>query len=237
MNDLDFVTKRIERLERETRVSNKDRGDKEKEMDLLRRLQPVLEGEKFLRGMDFAEQDAAMMVNYNLITVKPACYVINFSDDMSKEEVEKVRLGGENFLRDAGEDSPLLCVNAALEEELSSMGPDEISQFMGEYGIEEMGRDRVIKSAFSMLNLLTFFTVGEDECRSWHIHKGETALDAAGAIHSDLARGFIRAEVIGGETLLDLGSMNEAKKAGKLRLEGKTYVVNDGDIVHVMFNI
>jgi hypothetical protein len=117
------------------------------------------------------------------------------------------------------------------------MEGDDLEMFMDEYGVEELGLDRVIALSYNVMNLISFFTVGEDEVRAWTIPDDATALDAAGSIHTDLAKGFIRAEVVAYEDLVELGSMAEARNAGKLRLEGKTYEVQDGDIVHVKFNV
>jgi len=158
-------------------------------------------------------------------------------ESMGKDALDALVKEAKKSLEATGDRSPLFSLNARLESEIALMEPEESAAFMKEFGIEEAGRDRVIRTAYELINLLTFFTVGEDECRSWSIPRGASALEAAGAIHSDLARGFIRAEVIEGDLLLQLGSMQEAKKAGRLRLEGKTYTVKDGDIVHIMFNV
>ncbi len=121
--------------------------------------------------------------------------------------------------------------------ELVQMSPEEAEEFMAMFGVEELGLSRVIRASYELLGLISFFTVGEKEVRAWTIRKGSTALDAAEAIHSDLARGFIRAEVIHWDELLRVGSLAEARKQGLLRLEGKDYVVQDGDIVHIRFNV
>ena len=236
INDLDFVTTRIERLEKETRVV-KDKALREKEMELLKRVQPLLEKEQFLQGIALDRQEEELMDNVKLLTLKPACYVINVPESMDRAAADALVADAEKMFRSTGDRSPVFSLNAQLESEIALMPAEESLSFMKEFGIEEAGRDRVIRTAYEMLQLMTFFTVGEDECRSWSIPRGASAVDAAGAIHSDLARGFIRAEVIEQDVLLELGSMNEAKKAGKLRLEGKTYAVKDGDIVHIMFNV
>lgn len=237
IRDLDFILKRMEKLEKEIKLAVKDRALKEKEMELLKRLQPILEGERYLTGLEFDPSDSKMMANYNLLTGKPSCFVLNVPEE---------DLGGggavlagrvQEELKKRGHVSPVLFLNAKLEADIAAMEASDAASFMKEYGISELGRGRVIQAAFRMLDWLTFYTVGEDECRAWNIPSGGSALDAAGAIHSDLARGFIRAEVVDCESLLSLGSLNEAKKAAKLRLEGKTYIVKDGDIVHIMFNI
>jgi GTP-binding protein YchF len=236
IRDLDFVSKRLEKLEKETKLALKDRALKEKEMALLSRLQPVLESERYLFGLSFDPQDQKTMANYNLLTVKPSCVVLNIPENGAVSGETLAGKVGE-LLSGREDSSSVLFLNARLEADISAMGEADAAVFMKEYGISELGRGRVIQAAFQMLNWLTFYTVGEDECRAWNIPRGGTALDAAGAIHSDLARGFIRAEVVDYESLVRLGSLNEARKAARLRLEGKTYVVKDGDIVHVMFNV
>jgi GTP-binding protein YchF len=237
MNDLDFVTKRVERIDRELRALGKNAAEKEKESHLLKKIQPVLEEEKFLNTVEFEEQELKIMANYNLLTVKPMLYVLNIAENTDESKQKEYMSVVREILDKNKDSSPILLINAKLEWEVSILDDEEIGGFMEEYGITELAKNRIINEAFSLLNLLTFFTVGEDECRAWNIHHGDTSVDAAGAIHSDLARGFIRAEVVECTALLELKGLNEAKKAGKLRLEGKTYKVKDGDIVHIMYNI
>jgi ribosome-binding ATPase YchF (GTP1/OBG family) len=237
INDLDFVTKRIERLERDMQLSPKNRLAKEKEMELLQRLRPVLEDERFLRGIAFEEQELLILGSWSLLTLKPGCFVLNVSEKQSAEEVKTFEEDLVNALCGKGDESPVLSINGALESEIAALPPDEARAFMEEYGIAEPGRERIVGAAYALLDLITFFTVSDDECRAWTLRRGGTALEAAGTVHSDLARGFIRAEVIEHDRLVSLGSLAEAKKAGKLRLEGKIYSVKDGEVVHIMFNI
>jgi ribosome-binding ATPase len=236
IEDLDFVTKRIERIERELK-SSQNGAMKKKELELLARLQGILEKEGFVYGTDFNREEQALLAPCNLPTLKPSCYVVNVAEGSKPEETESLLGKVRSLLEGMGDHSPVLAVNALLESEIAEMTPLDMAAFLKEFGIEEQGRHKVIRTAYELMRLITFFTVGEDECRSWQIRQGDTALDAAAAIHSDLARGFIRAEVIEYDTLLKLGSLQEAKKAGKLRLEGKTYTVQDGEIVHIMFNV
>lgn len=237
ITDLDFVTKRIERLERDMQLSPKNRDVKEKEMALLQRLVATLEGERLVSSLEFNDMEQGFLSSYGLLTMKPACFVVNVSESIDGATSTAMREQLEGRLREKGDGSPVLVINALLEAEIASLDGDEAGLFMQEYGISEPGRDRVITTAYNLLSLITFYTVGDDECRAWTIPRGGSALDAAGAIHSDLAKGFIRAEVVENDTLLALGSLGEARKAGKLRLEGKTYTVRDGEIVHVMFNV
>ncbi len=236
INDLDFVMKRIDKIERELRAIQ-DKGLKEKELELLRKMQPVLENEQFLHGLSFDRQELGILAPYNLPTLKPLCFVINHGENQDAATVQCMVSLLEKTLRELGDPSPVLPLNGQLEAEIALLPPDEMENFLKEYGITEPGQNRVIRTIYEMLNFISFFTVGEDECRAWRIVKGATALDAAGTIHSDLARGFIRAEVIEYDILLQLGSLQEGKKTGKLRLEGKTYEVKDGEIVHIMFNV
>jgi len=236
INDLDFVMKRIEKIEREVRAIH-DKALKEKELSLLRRLQPLLESEQFLHGLTFDKQEQGILAPYNLPTLKPLCFVINHGESQGDAEVRQMVSLLEKTLRELGDPSPVLPLNGQLEAEIALLPQDEKVNFLKEYGITEPGQNKVIRTIYEMLNFISFFTVGEDECRAWRIVRGDTALDAAGTIHSDLARGFIRAEVIEYDILLQLGSLQEGKKTGKLRLEGKTYEVKDGDIVHIMFNV
>ncbi len=236
INDLDMAMKRAERLEKDIKIA-KNKAEKAKELELVTRIQPVLEAGKFLYKMDFDKDELAILNNFSLLSRKPCIYVINIADSLSVAELSDMEAKVKQHLEANSDPSPVILLNASLEAEIAVMDEQERAVFLQEYGIEECGRDRLIKAAYGRLNLVTFFTVGEDECRSWKIASPATAVDAAGAIHSDLARGFIRAEVVESSVLLELGSMQEAKKAGKLRLEGKTYEVKDGDIVHIMFNV
>ena len=170
ISDLDLVVKRSERLQKEMR-STQEKTLKEKEIALLEKLQPVLENERFLYGMEFDKQEQAIMTQFNLLTMKPVCYVINHSESQDRETVAEMVKSAEETLRSTDDKSQVMSINAQLESEISMMSPEDIQNFLKEYGIKELGRDRVIKTAYSLLNLITFFTVGEDECRSWKIRR------------------------------------------------------------------
>jgi ribosome-binding ATPase YchF (GTP1/OBG family) len=187
--------------------------------------------------MEYDTQEKVFIRDFGLLSLKPACYLINVSDTMGDDAVRSLVEAISQDLGKAGDRSPVLSVNALLESEIALISPEERDKFLEGFGIAKSGRDRVIRTTYDLLSLITFFTVGEDECRSWQIRNGATAVDAAAAIHTDLARGFIRAEVIEYDALLELGSFQDARKMGKLRLEGKSYVVKDGEIVHIMFNV
>ena len=234
INDLDMAMKRRERLEKEIKIC-KDKADKQKELDLINKIQPVLEQEKFLYSIEFSKDELAIMSNSGFLSRKPCVYVVNYSEDTKdpKSLEEKVK----KQLEILGDPSPVISLNASVESEIAVMEPEDRDEFLKEYGIDECGKDKLIRAVYQRINYITFFTVGEDECRSWKIPVGSTAVDAARAIHTDLARGFIRAEVVETEDILRLKSMHEAKKQGLVRLEGKTYLVKDGDIINIMFNI
>jgi ribosome-binding ATPase YchF (GTP1/OBG family) len=163
---------------------------------------------------------------YAFLSLKPALIVINKGESAA---APALKIDQPNVA--------LTQINAKLESELFELSEEDAALFMQEFGIAELGRRTVIRLAYALLNVLSFFTVGEDEVRAWTLHQGASALDAAAAIHTDLAKGFIRAEVIGYQELLDLGGMREAKAKGRLRLEGKEYVVRDGEIVHIRHNM
>jgi hypothetical protein len=162
---------------------------------------------------------------YGLLSLKPALIVVNAGDE------------GAPALQVDAPKTAVVALNGKLEREIAELAPDDAAMFMQEYGISELSRSRVIGLSYDLLGLHSFFTVGEDEVRAWTVGKGATAVEAAGAIHTDLAKGFIRAEVVAYHDLIELGGMNEAKNKGKFRLEGKEYVVKDGDIVHIRHNM
>ncbi|MDQ7824981.1 MAG: DUF933 domain-containing protein [Candidatus Eremiobacteraeota bacterium] len=236
ISDLDLIAKRKERLEREIQISAQ-KAQKQKEMDMLERIEPLLEAEKFLYGMTFDREEEAHLNNFSLLSLKPFCYVINCHENTTPSAVKALEEEVKGHLATWDDPSPVIALNGQLESEIALMEPGDREKYLQEFGIAEHGRYRVIRAAYERLSLITFFTIGEDECRAWKVRRGGTALDAAGTIHSDLARGFIRAEVIEHDQFLHFGSLQEARKAGKLRLEGKTYEVRDGEIVHIMFNV
>ena len=184
-----------------------------------------------MRAMESENEE--LLRGFSLLTLKPLLRILNLDEeDLGRADdvlSETLPSGG---LRTAN-----AWVCGAIEKDLAGMQPEEAGTFMQEFGITIPGRDRVIGAAYRLLGLVTFFTVGEDECRAWTIPEGASALTAAGRIHSDLARGFIRAEVLGSEELLELGSFAAAKDSGRLRLEGKDYPVKDGEVVHIRFNV
>ncbi|MCC7354041.1 MAG: redox-regulated ATPase YchF [Anaerolineae bacterium] len=232
LSDLIIVEKRMERLEAQLLRS----GDKyakqagEAELALFRRLREHLEADRPLRDAELTVSELKMVRNFGLLTLKPLLIVLNVGDGPTEDADE--RLPGYRH-----RDTIIAGIQGRLEMELAQMEPEEAREFLAAYDIQEPGLRRVIRLSYALLGLQAFFTVGEDEVRAWTIPAGATAVEAAGVIHSDLARGFIRAEVIGYDTLVEAGSLAAARQRGLLRLEGKEYVVQDGDILNIRFSV
>ncbi len=220
VNDYLVVEKRLERLAEEQKRGKKNDPE---ELELLHRAKVELEASRPLR-LDPVFAQSPKLRGFAFLSAKPLLAVLNNGDDDS----QAVDLGG---------DWPQVVVRGRLEEELAALEPEEAAEFLADYGLTESAAARVIREVYRLMGLISFFTVGEDECRAWTVRSGATALEAAGAIHSDIQKGFIRAEVVAYEDFNQAGGMNEAKKKGAFRLEGKTYPVTDGDIVHFRFNI
>lgn len=227
ISDLVVVETRMERLkEGLQKGALKEKAAAQDELALFERLHDALSDETPLRGIDLTEAERKALRGYGLLTLKPVLVVLNIGDEQNEPELAY--------------DSPssvVVSLRGKLEEELAQLDDDDLEIFMEEYGVNERGLDRIIALSYDLLGLQSFFTVGEDEVRAWTIQREATALEAAAAIHTDLAKGFIRAEVVPYDVLLESGSMAAARSAGKLRLEGKQYIVQDGDIVHVKFNL
>lgn len=220
INDYLVVEKRLERLAEEAKRGKKNDPE---ELELLNRAKEELEAGRPLRH-DPVYAASPKLRGFAFLSAKPVLAVLNNAD----EDGAAVDLGGP---------WPLVVVRGRLEEDLAGMEPQDAADFLKEYSLTEPASARVIREVYHLMGLASFFTVGDDECRAWTIALGETALEAAGAIHSDIQKGFIRAEVVAYDDFIEAGGMNEAKKKGSFRLEGKTYVVADGDIVHFRFNV
>jgi ribosome-binding ATPase YchF (GTP1/OBG family) len=198
------------------------------EQALLEKLLAQLEAEKPLRLLALSADEEKFLRGFNLLSQKPLLVVLNIDDDASEgaaSEFEQPKAG--NWA--------ILALRGKLEQELAQMPPEDAAVFLADFGIDEPGLSRVIHRSYRLLDVQSFFTVGEDEVRAWTVPVGASAVEAAGAIHSDLAKGFIRAEVVAYKDLIAAGSMAEARKHAAWRLEGKEYVVQDGDIVHIRF--
>ncbi len=226
LNDMAVIEKRLERLStQKLRGTPQERQQMAQEEALLQRLLAALEEETPLRELDLSEEERKRLGGFGLLSLKPLIRVINAGDE--DDEADFADLLDENTL----------FLRGKLEAEIAQMEPEEAAEFLADFGIEEPGLNRAIRRCYQILGLISFFTVGEDEVRAWTVKKGATAPVAAGVIHSDMQKGFIRAEVISYEDLMAMGSMAEARKHGKLRLEGKEYVVQDGDILNIRFNV
>lgn len=221
LNDLAIAETRLERIEKEIRIGKKEA---EREKVLLLRLKEMLEAERPLRGESFDAEEQKLLRGFQFLTRKPLLVVYN-QDERSKRTPPP-----------PGPGSRAVAIKAHLEREIVSLPPAERPAFRAELGVTEDGLSVVIRACYELLGLISFFTVGPDEVRAWTVRTGETAVDAAGEIHSDLARGFIRAEVIAWEELLTAGGTAPARAAGKLRLEGREYKVRDGDCMEIRFN-
>jgi GTP-binding protein YchF len=232
LKDLESIEKRIAALARVLKT-----GDKEvlKENDLAQRIKTHLEQGKSVRGMDLDEKEIEIVQKFQLITGKPVLYLCNVDESSVKTGNEFVELV-KAAVKD--EQAEVLVIGAKIESDITELETyEERQMFLEELGLEEPGVNRLIRSAYSLLQLQTYFTAGVKEVRAWTIHKGMTAPQAAGVIHTDFEKGFIRAEVMKFQDFTTLGSEAAVKEAGKFKVEGKAYVVEDGDIMHFLFNV
>jgi GTP-binding protein YchF len=232
--DLTVVEKRLDRLEKDLRFAAKTGpSEAQRERELLVQIKEALDAGHPIRDLGLAPADLKLLRSYAFLTEKPLLVLFNTGDtgEGAAEAIERAR----EMLPYAR--TAVTSLSGKLEMELAELEPAEAEEFKSALGIEELGLNRVIQLSYRLVDLISFFTVGPDECKAWTIQRGSTAVDAAGAIHTDLARGFIRAEVVGWEPLLEAGGWNEAKRHGLVRSEGKTYVVQDGDICHFLFNV
>lgn len=227
--DLLAVQGRLERIAESIKRAKKgeERQALEAEQALFERMQAALEAETPLRDLDFGDEEMNGLRGFGFLTLKPALVLVNTGEE---------RVPPERFVAYHHRHTVVMSLQGKLEMEIAQLDLDEATVFMEEFDIAEPALSRMIRASYDLVGLQSFFTVGEDEVRAWTVRKGATAVEAAGAIHSDLARGFIRAEVVAYDDLIAAGSMAEAKKAAALRLEGKEYLVKDGDILHVRFS-
>lgn len=231
--DMEVIDNRLNRIGKKAMMSR----DKEtqKEVGLLTRIKENLEQNKPVRSMEFEEEELKLIRSFNLLTAKPIIYMANINEDelLNKENeyVERVRNYAEK------ENAEVIVVCAKIEAELAELEEVEKKDFLSELGIEESGLDQLIRATYSLLGLATYFTVGSDEVKAWTFKKGMKAPNCAGIIHTDFEKGFIRAEVMSYEDLKTCGSELKVREAGKMRLEGKEYLMKDGDICHFRFNV
>ena len=218
--DLQVVTNRVERLEASVKKPRPDREALAKELELVKTIQAALEQGKTVASLGLSVEDKKPLRSFGLLTDKPQVVVLNGPQDQGIPEALRV-LAPE-----------ALSIDAKLELELAQLDPGERAAFMADMGLSELGRDRIIRSAYDAVGIITFFTAGEPEVRGWNLERGSSAVEAAGKIHTDLAKGFIRAEVTPFEALKEAGSLKEAKAKHLQRLEGKDYIVKDGDVIY-----
>jgi GTP-binding protein YchF len=219
LNDLIAVERKLERLADEKKKGGTDKALNERQAVLFTRLLDALNESTPLRKLEYTLEEEKELSSFGLLTRKPILVVFNMGESQSAPQMEL--------------DVPSVALMGKLEMELAQLPPDDAAMFMEEYGIKELSLNKMISLSYELLKVQSFFTVGEDEVRAWETKIGATAQESAGEIHTDLLRGFVRAEVVAYEDLISLGSMAEAKSKGKFRLEGKEYIVRDGDIVHI----
>ena len=228
LTDLEQASKRMERLEKD--LKKKKETLLETELHLLTRCRKALEEEKPLRELEFKPEEYKMLNGFMFLTRKPVLYVLNIGDEeapeidriIEKHHLEKLALKPH---------TAVVPFCGKIEAELAELPDSEAAEMMRAYGLAESGRDRLIQASYRLLGLISFLTCGEPECRAWTIERGMTAQKAAGAIHSDIERGFIKAEVVNWEELLKAGSFPAARERGQVRLEGKEYIVQEGDVI------
>lgn len=232
LSDMEFLDKRIQKTEKNLK------GDKslQKELELLKKVSEFLGEGRSARAMELEDEEAETVKSLNLLSYKPVIYVANVSEadaaGENNEMVERVR----EFAETEGSDVIVVC--AEIEAEMAELEDEEKAMFLEEMGIAESGLDKLVKASYRLLNLISFLTAGEPEVRAWTIKKGTKAPQAAGKIHSDFEKGFIRAETISYEKLMECGgNLGAAREKGLIRSEGKDYVVKDGDVMHFLFNV
>lgn len=227
--DHDLVERRLERLEKATKRGLNPEEQRERAL-LADVILPALEAEKPLREIELDAEDERRLRGFQLLSAKPMLLVVNTDEAQAAKDPSEMGIEVRPAVR-------AVVVSAPIEQEISQLPPEEQKEFLADLGLSEPSLDRVTRASHDLLGLISFFTVGEDEVRAWTIRKGTPARAAAGAIHSDIERGFIRAEVVRWDDLLRLKTMAACREAALLRLEGKEYVVQDGDVVHFRFNV
>ncbi|CAJ1317810.1 redox-regulated ATPase YchF [Paenibacillus sp. PK4536] len=231
--DLDSVEKRIERSRKNVKGGNKQTAQ---EVEVLERIKESLYNDMPARSIELSEDERLLVRDLHLLTMKPVLYAANVSEDgVTEADTNPFVLKVKEFAE--AENAVVVPISAKVEADISELEDEDKAMFLEELGLAESGLNRLIKAAYQLLGLYTYFTAGVQEVRAWTIRKGTKAPGAAGVIHTDFERGFIRAEVVGYEDLVNAGSMNGAKERGQLRLEGKEYLVKDGDVMHFRFNV
>ena len=231
--DLDTVENRISKVARKAQTKEKDAVV---EYEILSKLQKALQEGKPVRLLELSESELEYLKGFSLLTAKPVIYIANMSDEeIANPESNKYYQSVKEFAKN--ENSECIPICAKIEEELSGLDKEEKKAFLEDLGIQKSGLEEIIQAAYHLLGLRTFFTVGEPECRAWTFHEGMTAPKCAGIIHTDFEKGFIRAEIYSYEDLMGYKTEASLKEHGKIRLEGKEYLMKDGDVVFFRFNV
>ncbi|EDM78120.1 translation-associated GTPase [Plesiocystis pacifica SIR-1] len=233
LRDIQSLEKRLERARKQAKS-----GDKTEKLalELCPRIIEAMNEGKSARELEFTDAEVEILEALDLLTAKPVFYVANVSEDQLGDGLEDPLVKRVvDYVSPKG--AQVVVISANIEAEIAALDPDERAEFLADVGLEEAGLNKLIRTAYELLELITYFTAGEKECRAWTIRRGTKAPGAAGVIHTDFERGFIKAEVIAWDLLVELGSEAAAKAAGKLRIEGKEYVVSDGDVMHFRFNV
>jgi GTP-binding protein YchF len=232
--DLGTVERRLERLEAAIKKAN--RPDDVAERAVFLKLKEALEAERPLREVSLTDEERRRLRSYSFLSEKPILLVVNLGEDEVRDAAGVLARTGLQALGDRP--ATALCpVAAPIETEIAQLPGEDARAFLEDLGLTEPGLDRVIRTSYALLGLVSFLTAGEDECRAWTIRRGTRAQQAAGTIHSDIERGFIRAEVVPFDELVGAGSIAACREKGTLRLEGKDYVVQDGDVINFRFNV
>lgn len=232
LSDLEIVTSRINKIGKKA-MTTKNKDDV-KEIELLERIKEALESNIPVRKLGLDEEEKKLISSFNLITLKPIIYALNVEDNDINTGNNYTKLV-EDYAKKEGSETAIIC--AKLESELSELDEEEKKLFLDDLGIKESGVERLINKTYDLLGLATFFTVGKDEVRAWTFKKGSKAPECAGIIHSDFEKGFIKAEVMSYNDLVNAGSELKVRELGKARIEGKEYIMQDGDICHFRFNV
>jgi len=231
LNDLSIIENRIEKLEKLVMKTQIERD--KKELEVLRKCREILEAERPIRELALTEQEALLIKGFQFLSAKPLFYVLNINE----ADIEKSSELAGTYRKNLDEKCAIVALSAEIEKEIAQLEETDAAEFLKDLKIPEPATTKLIKVSYDLLGLISFFTVGEDECRAWTVKKNTRAQNAAGVIHTDLEKGFIRAEVVPYETLIRAGNLAACKEKGLLRLEGKDYIVQDGDIISVRFNV
>lgn len=231
--DLDIINNRLEKVSKKARTT-KDK-DTIIEVEALEKAKKALEKNKPLRQIDFSKEEKKVLKSYSFLTIKPIIYLANIEEDELEKEDNSYVIQVKEYAKKEGSQVVSLC--AKVEEDLSELEEADKKEMLEALGLNESGLDKLITATYDILGLATYFTVGKDEVRAWTFKKGMNAKECAGIIHTDFEKGFIRAEVISYTDLIEYGSELKVKEAGKARLEGKDYLMQDGDICHFRFNV